>query len=337
MKKRTEYFDTVRLLAALFIFTTYFIAFFEPDIFKLWDEVFVTSLFLNGVTGKLCVTLFCVILGYFAMIKGLKNAENPKEQGWKYLVERYLYFLIAGLIIHTAYYLFSRFALAPYQVSIADVFRSSVFLKDTIIKHWWSMIPFLIGSFVCYINGRYHVQLRDIAVEILICIYIGQIWVAICLMGNVMYILLQNEKITNILCLKRTRIIILAAIFVLIKRPENNTTFLIDGICMSAFMMMLCTWNGLQKVFNHKIWTGFNKYYMGVYMVHELIYASAGLKIVQGLLSVPYKIRLPLAYLVSLILTLVCAKLIMHLVNFINRAVISRLNKIVYRERKTII
>lgn len=190
MKQRTQYFDTVRLLAALFIFTTHFIAFFEPDIFILWDMKY---LFLNGVTGKLCVTLFCVILGYFAMMKGLKNAENPKEQGWKYLLERYLYFLIAGLIIHTAYYLFSKFSLAPYQVSIADVLKSSVFLKDTIIKHWWSMIPFLIGSFVCYINGLYHVKLLDIVVEILICIYIGQIWVAICLMGNVMYLLLQHE------------------------------------------------------------------------------------------------------------------------------------------------
>lgn len=99
---------------------------------------------------------------------------------------------------------------------------------------------------------------------------------------------------------------------------------------MTAFMMLLCTWNGLQKVFNHKIWTGFNKYYMGVYMVHELIYASAGLKIVQGLLSVPYKIRLLLAYFVSMILTLIFGKWIMKLVSFINRVVISWINKIVY-------
>lgn len=81
MKQRTEYFDTVRLLAALFIFTTHFIAFFEPDIFRLWDEILVLNLLLNGVTGKLCVTLFCVILGYFAMIKGGRNADNPKKFG----------------------------------------------------------------------------------------------------------------------------------------------------------------------------------------------------------------------------------------------------------------
>lgn len=152
-------------------------------------------------------------------------------------------------------------------------------------------------------------------------------------MGNVMYHLLQNQRVVKILQLNRTRVMIFAAIFVLIRRPESNTTYLIDGVCMTAFMMMLCTWSGLQKVYSHKIWTGFNKYYMGVYMVHELIYASAGFKIVHGLLNMPYKVRLALAYLVSLVLTLVCAKGVMYLVNVINRFVVSGMNRIVYQRR----
>ena len=76
MKERITYFDTIRWIAAMFIFTTHFIAAFERDIFILWDEVFPINLFMYGVTGKLAVTVLGVVLGYLAFQKGKKDAGN---------------------------------------------------------------------------------------------------------------------------------------------------------------------------------------------------------------------------------------------------------------------
>lgn len=63
--KRIGYFDVLRLFSVILIFIVHFINDFRPDYFVLWNEG-VSSIFLNGVSGKAAVAMLAVILGYFA-------------------------------------------------------------------------------------------------------------------------------------------------------------------------------------------------------------------------------------------------------------------------------
>lgn len=308
MKERITYFDTIRWIAAMFIFTTHFIAAFERDIFILWDEVFPINLFMYGVTGKLAVTVLGVVLGYLAFQKGQKDAGNGNTI--RYLLQRYLFFLAAGLVIHILYGAAQSCSLVNYGIEFGDIIENSVFMKNTIVAHWWSMFPFLLGSVLCYIQGKYHLGYREILIEIAVFYLTGQVWISVCLMGSLVKCILDNERCVTVLQKKWIRILIFAILFVILKREESNLTYLIDGIGMSLFILVLCTWNVLQKFFGHKLWNTVNQNYMGVFLIHELVYVILGPRMINGLLMIPYKLRLLIAYVICFVLISVLAKIV---------------------------
>ena len=320
--KRITYLDTVRWMAAVFIFTTHFIAAFERDIFRIWDEVFPVNLFMYGVTGKLAVSVLGVVLGFMAFTKGKKNAGSNDTV--TYLVQRYLFFLAAGLVIHLLYGVAQSFSLVNYGIKFGDVIENSVFMKDTIVAHWWSMMPFLLASVLCFICGKYQLGIGEIIIGIGIFYYAGQVWIAVCLMGALVKCILEDERYVKLLQKKWTRILIFAILFVILKREESNLTYLIDGIGMSLFILVLCTWDILQGFFGHRYWNLVNKNYMGVFMVHELVYVILGPRMLnQFLLAIPYKPRLLITYVICLGVTLLSAKVVEMLVKILYGGMIS--------------
>lgn len=308
MNKRITYLDTIRWIAAMFIFTTHFISAFEPEIFRIWDEVFPVNMFMYGVTGKLAVTVLGVVLGYLAFSKGEKSKD--KKDTFSYLIKRYLYFLAAGLVIHFLYGMLTWTSENPDTVQLKDILECSIFLKNDIVSNWWSMLPFLIASVLCFIQGKYHLGCREIIIEITVFYYVGQVWISVCLMGALVKCILDHEKCVEVLQKKWIRILIFAVLFVILKREESNFTYLIDGIGMALFILVLCTWNLLQNFFSHRLWNLVNQNYMGVFVIHELVYVQVGPRMLNTLLMIPYKLRLVFTYAVCFVLVSFFAKLI---------------------------
>lgn len=313
-KKREEYFDTLRFFAALWIFTTHFIAFIDYDLFMHFERMPLYLVFY-GITGKLAVTVFCVILGYFSYIKG----NSDKGSTLQYLIKRYIYFVVAGLIIHSIYAIAAYMGVIGREISIYQVIRSSVLITNDIQSSFWSMRPFLIGSFFCYINGKYELGLTEIVGEALFFIYFGQIWVAICLFGDIIILLLKNKKTRALFENPWIQTLIFILIFVFVKRPESTQTYLIDGICSTGLIMIVMNNRKLNAILSNKYFAKVNKNYMGIYLIHKLVYLILGGYILYNFTNIRFVIRFWLAYILCLAAVIILAYPLDAMVHYCNK------------------
>lgn len=297
MKTRVKYFDTIRYLAAVWVFTVHFIAFVDSGLFVYLNRMPV-GLIMYGISGKLCVAVFCVILGYFAYRKG----RSAREGTLSYAAKRYLYFVIAGLVINVIYALLGRAGVIDRDIGGGQVLLSAVFLRDDILGRFWCMRPFLIGSVFCYVAGRRGFRPAEAALEIAVFILIGQPWVAICLYGVVLAMLMEQEAVGRALDRKWVQAVLVIIMFALIHRGESTLTYLLDG-AFAVGLVLITEHNRLLRSALESRWlTAVNRSYMGVYLVHELVYITVGDRIIHGLLRIPFGPRFLLAYAVCLVL-----------------------------------
>lgn len=325
MKKREEYLDTLRFLAAVWIFTTHFIAFVNYDLFNRFEKMPLYLIFY-GITGKLAVTLFCVILGYFSYMKGNSDQGNTLQ----YMSRRYIYFVIAGFIINSIYAIAAYMGIIDREISIYQVIRSSVLITSDIQARFWCMWSFLIGSFFCYLNGKYKLGLAEIVLETLLFIYCGQIWIAMCLFGNIIILLLENEKIKALFENTWIQILILILIFVFVKRPESTRTYLIDGICSTALIMVVMNNRKLSAALSNKYLAKINKNYMGIYLIHELVYLTLGDFVLYHFINVRFRIRFLLAYILCLVVVIILAYPMDAMVNYCSKYISGFIDKKIF-------
>ena len=97
-KERNRAFDSLKLFAAFIVYTGHFWSQYGISDFRLYQESFL-PLILKGLSGKLGVAIFGVLLGYFALSDGAKKRKSVAE----YSIKRYVYFFISALIVNTLY------------------------------------------------------------------------------------------------------------------------------------------------------------------------------------------------------------------------------------------
>ena len=321
MKQRVAYFDSIRLFAAILVYSLHFIAEFNSNIFSYWNMK-PLSFIMGGISGKLATTVFCVILGYLAGKKGSGDMST-----FQYTVQRYLSFVLAVLITHMIYIFTGYSGLTSQKLSITQAISSSFLLKSDILGRLWCMRPFLFGSILCFINGKYKAGFIEVLLQAVILIIIGDVWTAICLFGNIMEIILQDPRVAAVLNPINQGIILLLCLAA-INRPESNVTFIIDGICAMIFIIIVANNRLLQTVFNNPFLSGIGKYYLGIYMLHPLIYETLGKWILNQWLTLPYKIRFLTSYLLCLIIivllsipfTVFVNYIFRHMIRFVNRS-----------------
>ena len=95
-----------------------------------------------GVTGKTAVAVCCVILGFFSYCKG-----NSGEATLLYMIKRYAYVVIAALIINSIYAVLGCIGIININLTVYQIFRSSILLADDIQGRFWYLPIFLAGSF----------------------------------------------------------------------------------------------------------------------------------------------------------------------------------------------
>ena len=268
-KTRIRYLDTLKLLAIFIVFATHFINRFNEDYFQLWHKA-PASWVLNGVTGKLGVAIFAVILGYFAY-----RSKEPDVT--KYVIKRYIYFFLCGLFINSIYAAFGSAGIFDDIYSVKEVLTVSLTLGAGIFRTFWCIRPFFIASILSKLNGKAGAGPFTVLVEMLIMFQImGDVWVSICLMGNLVAIAMSNEKFMSIFRHVWVRWPVYLAVFFLIKRPESWQTYLIDGICASLMILALSESRWLRKVLDWEPLAVQGKNTMAMYLVHVVVYRLAG-------------------------------------------------------------
>lgn len=170
------------------------------------------------------------------------------------------------------------FDVAQGEYSVLTVFFSCIQLSDLIYPAFWCMKSFLVGSIFSYVNGNKRISVPIIILEIIFLYKVGCVWEAICIIGNLVYLTnqFQNNMFKRVMGKWYVHLLIILFVFIAIKRPECNETFLIDGIC-SYLIILLIEHNAiLNKLLNNKLISVIGKYSMGVYLLHVLIYTKIG-------------------------------------------------------------
>lgn len=275
---RIKYFDSLRLMAIFVVYLTHFIASFCPEFFSLWTQ-FPTSLLLEGVSGKLGVALFGVLLGYFAYISKENNSAY-------YILKRYAFFVISAVIINALYAL--QAFLTGSRISLFKVLIESITLDDDIFPTYWCIPIFFAASIFSYLNGKANVPTIGILLEIAILYKLGSIWLAVCLMGNLVA-RYQLNPCMDWLKNRMVRILLWIVLFLAVKRPECDNTYMIQGMCCACLIMLIMRGSVARKILEHHILASIGRQGMAIYILHPICYHSLAPLFFDWLKVLPYE------------------------------------------------
>lgn len=259
----------MKLFAIFIVFVTHFINRFDDSYFELWHQG-PTSWILNGVTGKFGVAVFSVALGYFAFRSREQNIS-------RYVIKRYIYFVICALFINTLYAVFGSAGVFEDTFTAREVIVTSLVLGSKIFRTFWCIMPFFAASVLSRLNGKANAGVLAVTAEMLIMIKLsGDVWISICLLGNLVSLAMDNDRIRRLMGHRLVRLLIYALIFILIKRPESRQAYCIDGICAAAAMLALSESVYIRKLLEWKPVSSLGRLTMAMYLVHVIIYRIAG-------------------------------------------------------------
>lgn len=296
VKNRLDYFDGIKGISIIYIYTMHFIAQFSPETLRFWNEFP-----LKGLVAKLALVMLTVELGFFAYMSGKRN-KNPMQYG----INRYLYFTISSLLINISFLFAWKCGLYDLPVTLIGVVKSSVLLKSDIFATLWILPYFFMGSIMSYVNGMINTKPMFILIEMLaLYITFEDIWVVIALMGNLVfyYIYSSERKITQWYI-----ILGLLLCFFWMQDQESNYLYFKFGVFSSLLMVFVAENVTLQKILSVKLVEKIGKMTMPFFLTHVLIYLIVGSWLIERL---PYgHFSLCVVYIICLGLTLTIASII---------------------------
>lgn len=303
---RVRYFDSLRLVAMFIGCLSHFVDEFHPEYFDLLNT-YPISLIFGGLSGKVGLVLLGLLLGYFAYLSKDENAT-------RYILKRYAFFVFTGLLVN---FLYALHVLAQYgymRISIIKVIFESITIDDGIFNTFWCIPVFFAASAISYLNGRAKVSTLGILVEIFIFFKMQCIWLAVCLMGN----LIARYKLNphhDILKYRVVRIVLWVVMFLLSVRPESNMTYMIHGICFTVMVMLIMRGTVIQKLLNNKLLSFMGQQAMGILGLHMLCFTYFSPVIFRILSFLPYDAAFVLNYLITFGITTLLAVPSMKFIN----------------------
>ena len=229
------------------------------------------------------VSAFAVIMGYLAA----KSGTNESKSLLRYTINRYIYFLVAEIIANAMIMTFFKFA--PEYMWIAQlgleklsaketvlfILKNAVHLDSKIYTTFWFIKPFFYASFICFILSRYRIQLIPLVLLDLALYCMGQGWVAICMLGAILYRIVNYDSVINsLLSKKRNRIIIVIVGIVLIKLfpRESEITYYMDGISNLLFYLVIFNSQKIQDAFEWRKLSSITNKYMAFLILHRQVF-----------------------------------------------------------------
>lgn len=156
-------------------------------------------------------------------------------------------------------------------------FIETMSLGSEIFPTFWCMRAFLLASSIAYLNGMFcYDNIYFLFIELAVLWFVGWYWTFICLLGCFVPILLNKDIITGLFGRPIVQLICLMTLFLLIKRDECISTYIIDGISAVILLIVIDNSRWLKFILCRLKFSAMGKYTMSIYLVHNLIYFTLG-------------------------------------------------------------
>ena len=331
MKKRITYFDTYRFIAAMMIFLSHYIMAFSRSSFRYFHTL-PYSLVLEGVRGSLGVAMLCVILGYFAYKKG----EKSKESLISLSLKRYAYFVVMAVLYYiialaTGWFRVGGGALHTFLV----LAKESLLLSDTYNGLFWTLIPMLIGSMLCYILGRSGMKTGGIIVMCCAILMTKDTTVFNCVIGSFVAVWEDDKLVKKIMGRWYVQLLAIIVTYALIRTDhESLHLYVLQGVFCVTVLVVTMNSDKLAKVMGAKVWTYVNRSYFSLYIFHSLLYHNLGRTLLYMDGDMPFKIRFILVFILITLIVVVLSKPLNMIVEFITKRINKLIDKTEARCRK---
>lgn len=278
--KRIGWMDGVRSLAMGWILIVHFISIFTINTHVRFPGVL--GLMLFGISGKLAVACFCVLLGYFA-------SKPSRESVVGYAVRRYLFFAVQILIVELLYYalvlllphdlylsIFAPWVYDDPRELIRRIFADAFLFRASVLPTYWCVDDFVIGSVAVFaINrcmGMQKLGWRMAACAALFAagLALDRLWAALCVLGWMLR-LLEEVRLPK----KLTPFVAVALVCMvpwMIRRGETELTYLLDGAACLILLWTFGQFSFLQRVVSWKPLTLLGSYTFELFLLHVPIY-----------------------------------------------------------------
>lgn len=316
---RMYWIDSIKLLAISWIFFTHFCVSARDSLEITFDWGKYGSWLLYGITGKYAVAFFCVILGYFA---SKSKAQFSSDR----VLNRYFQFCIPLLIVSSLQYLFF---FIEHSVSLREIIliprMCFLFQSSKLCSPAWCMPFFFTASIIIYLlNSKKH---RILIMSFLAVLFLATdlIWISICLFGALIhyaaqlpFVIRALEKLNkHMILFSAIKILLLVFSYLIIRFPENNTTYILDGISASVVFIVCLNSEIIQKVLSlSSMFCKAGRYSFEIFLLHTFVYLATNQYLFSRIShSFHPTLVFWLAFVVAYIFTLICAYGLSKLIN----------------------
>lgn len=328
---RIKYYDSIKFFAIFIVFTNHFIYYYNTGLVKYWNE-HPYDLFLKGINGKFSVALLGIIMCRFAYCAGLEKRYSIS----KYIIRRYLFFVIYGLFINSVYLIIYSVQAKVLAFPISYLLKTTLMLGSDIFPTFWCIQPYFMASVIAYILGFVGGREKVGIIMILVFLICNNIWVAVCLFGTLIPYIEKNHDIWR---RKWTKYLLFILFFVIGYRDESNIAYIMWGIS-SIILIMLVESSGLLKgILEGFLFQKLGKYTMSVFIIHVLVYQLIGAWLLGTMNKLPNGLSMLLCYFICLILIVLISIPLTNILDLIYKKTVCLLidilpQKIGYNNRK---
>lgn len=308
----------------MMIFLSHFISAFSKTSFRYF-HMMPYSIILEAVRGSLGVQMLCVILGYFAYNKARKSKESLISLSLK----RYFYFVVMAVV----YYIIVSgigwlHIKGGFFRAVLVLGKAAFLLADDYNGLFWTLIPMLVGSMLCYVLGRANMRTDGIIVTCCALLIMGDPWILNCVFGCFVAVWQDDKLVKKVMSRWYVQLLAIIVTFCPIRTDhESNLLFILQGVFCVAVLIVTMNNDRLAKFMGAPIWTKFNRSYFSLYIFHSALYHNLGKQLMYMDGAMPYKVRFILVFLLITLIIVVLSKPLDIVVAFITK----RINKVIDR------
>lgn len=312
-RERLKYLDSLKFIAIFIVFTMHFINKYGDTYRHLFHDM-PTSIALYGISGKMGVAILAVIMGLLAYY--------TKRDIGKAIVHRYLFFFISVIAIDLGYVVYNYMALDT-RPDMLTFFRAGICLEDLYFPALWFIKDFFIGYVIIVLNSRSNVKVWGVLLEIAVFIMFSEIWIAICLLGNVVALLLNDGFVLRALKTRRViRLVLCIIAYGITKVPvETNLGYMAYGIATVLIILVINSSDLMNSLLSINWFAFLGRYSWGFFLVHALIYHIVGRYIFNMEMYTNqngYVIRFILCFLTCLVCNIVVSVPLTKTINWVS-------------------
>lgn len=352
-KKRVYWIDGLKLIACICVFFSHYQGvFFEkcqikPEYHWLLQS-FLASSFNLFKNGNLWMCMFCVISGYFAAKKEIKDL---KALG-KAIIMRYLRFLLPLLVVNISALLIANTIGFPnqqygeiltntwvsgyynFKITLWIAVRASIKLSSELNSPLWMIYPLFIGTCLIYVYKYLCNKCNTKLINIIVCV----VWLVLLIAFPSVHACYLYTIITMFGCILKAiwdkevikwrnpilHILVLAILLFVIGYGQNYilgqmkkymlipdyTVNYLNGIYAIIFLMVVHNFDGIKKFLETKWMRKGKDLSFGIYVTHWLVIFSVSLYVYGWLVK---RVNVTMAFWIDLLITSVIVFLLANL------------------------